>query len=214
MRLKHGHITLELHRLRSGSGLPLLLLHQLRGSSADWGQVTGWRGDVYALDFSGHGASDRLAGGGYYPEMLAGDADAALAHLERAAIAGAGLGAYVALMLAGARPASVPAALLLAGAGLAGAGPVPEYEAPFPPIDAIAAARADGFDPFVEMLEYFVRPREYACDLAAAAKRILLAEDGSERPPWWAALRACSNVEAVPVALGQALARLDVASGG
>lgn len=213
MHLKHGHISLELHELRPGNGLPLLLLHELRGSSADWGQVPEWAGAVYGLDFCGHGASGWLAGGGYYPELLAGDADAALMHLERAAVAGAGLGAYVALMLAAARAASVPAALLLPGAGIDGAGPVPEYEAPFPPIDEIAAAPAGGFDPYVEMLEHFVRPREYACDLASSARRVFLAEDGSPRPPWWAALRSCRNVESVALDLQVALARLAAASG-
>jgi pimeloyl-ACP methyl ester carboxylesterase len=208
MRLKHGHISLNLQELRSGSGFPLLLLHELRGSSADWGPMPEWAGAVYALDFSGHGGSDWLAGGGYYPELLVGDADAALAYLGRAAVAGAGLGAYVTLMLAGARAAQVPAALLLPGAGLEGGGPVPEYEAPFPPIDAIAAARCDGFDPFVEMLEYFVRPPDYACDLASAAQRVFLAEDGSRRPPWWEALRTCGNAEAVAADGHAALARL------
>jgi pimeloyl-ACP methyl ester carboxylesterase len=209
MHLKHGHIILELHQLRSAEGLPLLLLHQLRGSSADWGGAPQWRGPVFALDFCGHGGSAWLAGGGYYPELLAGDADAALGHLGHAAVAGSGLGAYVALMLAAARPASVPAALLLPGAGLDGAGAMPDYEAPFPVVDAVAAARAgDGLDPFVELLEYFVRPREYAHDLASAAQRILLADDGAERPPWWVALRSCANVEVVPAGLDIALARL------
>jgi hypothetical protein len=142
---------------------------------------------------------------------MAGDADAALAQLERAAVAGTGLGAYIALMLASARSTAVPAALLLPGHGLEGAGPVPEYEAPFPEIDAIGAVRADGFDPFVEMTEYFVRPPEYARDLASAAQQILLADDG-ERPPWWVALRSCSNVEAVPLDLDTAIRRLAWAS--
>jgi len=213
MRLKHGHTFLELHQLRAGDGLPLLLLHQLRGSSADWGTPPEWSGSVYALDFSGHGHSGWLAGGGYYPELLAGDADAALAHLERAAVAGAGLGAYIALMLASARAAAVPAALLLPGRGLEGAGPVPEYEAPFPEIDAIGAANADGFDPFVEMTEYFVRPPEYAFELVSAAQRVLLADSG-ERPPWWVALRSCRNVEAVPPDLNTAIRRLALSSPG
>jgi len=214
MRLKHGHIFLELHELRGGSGLPLLLLHELRRSSADWEQSLQWLGPVYGLDFCGHGGSGWIDGGGYYPELLAGDADAALAHLGCAAVAGAGLGAYVALMVAGARPASVPAALLLPGAGLEGAGPVPEYDVPLPRIDAIAAAPANGFDPFVALLEYFVRPREYACDLADAARRILLVEDVSERPPWWDALRGCPNVEVVSGDLCAGFARLAVACGG
>ena len=213
MRLKHCHIELELHELQSGDGLPLLLLHELRSSSAEWSRTWAWPGPVYALDFSGHGASDWMKGGGYYPELLAGDADAALAHLGSAAVAGAGVGAYVALMLAGARSASVPAVLLLSGAGLEGAGPVPEYEAPFPEIEAITKSGAGSCDPLVAILDYFVRPREYAYDLAFAAQRILVAEDGSERPPWWNAVRSCGNAEVASTDLRAALARLAVAAG-
>jgi len=214
MRVKHGHISLELHQLQSGSGLPLLLLHELRRSSADWERSLEWRGPVHGLDFCGHGRSGWIRGGGYYPELLAGDADAALAHLGCAAVAGAGLGAYVALMVAGARPASVLAALLLPGAGLEGAGPVPEYDVPLPRIDAMTAPSADGFDRFVVLLEYFVRPREYARDLAAGARHILLAEDLGERPPWWSALRGCPNVEVVSDDLDAGFARLADACAG
>lgn len=213
MHLKHGHISLVLHELQSGRGLPLLLLHQLRGSSADWELPLPWEGPVHALDFSGHGDSARVAGGGYYPELLVADADAALAHLERAAVAGAGLGAYVALMLAGARPQSVAAALLLPGAGLAGAGPAPDYEAPFPDVDSIAAGVAGGFDPFVELLESFVRPASYTQAIAAAAQRVLLADDDEgERPPWWASLRGGANVEVVVGDVGGALISLSAAA--
>lgn len=194
MRLKHGHITLELHELRGGEGLPLLLLHALRGSSADW-KAPPWAGPVYGLDFCGHGSSDWLTGGSYYPEMLAADADTALAHVGDAALAGAGLGAYVALMLAGARPALVPAALLLAGAGLDGAGPHPEYDAPFPDVREIAQRKVEGCDPFVDLLEYFVRPTEYAVELAGAANRIVIVDNGEPRPPWWQAVRARANVD-------------------
>lgn len=211
MHLKHGHISLALHEIQPGSGLPLLLLHQLRGSSADWHVPLEWEGPVHALDFSGHGGSAWIAGGGYYPELLAADADAALAHLGPAAVAGAGLGAYVALMVAGARPASVTAALLLPGAGLDGGGGVPDYDAPMPDVASMAARSADGFDPFVEMTEYFVRPASYAQEIASAARRILLAEGSDERPPWWAALRASPNVEAVSCDFPAAIAGLRAA---
>jgi pimeloyl-ACP methyl ester carboxylesterase len=197
MRLKHGHIHLELHELRGGEGTPLLLLHALRGSCADWHSPPQWRGPVHALDFCGHGHSDWIAGGGYYPEMLAADADTALAHLGSAAVAGAGLGAYVALMLAGARPAQVPAVVLLPGAGLEGAGSFPDYEAPFPDVIEIATRPAARSDPFVELLEHFVRPEDYAGELATAANRILLVENGGRRPPWWLAVRTRANAEAL-----------------
>jgi pimeloyl-ACP methyl ester carboxylesterase len=193
MRLKHGHIWLELHELQAGDGLPLLLLHALAGSSADWKTPPRWPGPVYALDFCGHGASDWLAGGSYYPEMLAADADTALAHLGRAAVAGAGLGAYIALMLAGARPAQVPAVLLLPGAGLEGAGSVPEFEAPFPNVSDIAKRPTGQSDPFIALLEYFVRPEVYAEALAEAANRIVLIDNGDATPPWWQAVRGRGN---------------------
>ena len=56
--------------------------------------------------------------------MLA-DADAALARLSQATLLGRGLGAYVALLLAGSRPLGVRGALLCDGAGLAGGGAEP-----------------------------------------------------------------------------------------
>ena len=58
------------------------------------------------LDFTGHGASTVPAGGGYTAEILMGDVDAALAHLGAVTIHGRGLGAYIALLIAGgpARP--------------------------------------------------------------------------------------------------------------
>ena len=65
---------------------------------------TRWPGPVWALDFTGHGASTVPRGGGYTAEVLMADADAALAHLGPATVLGRGLGAYVALLLAGARP--------------------------------------------------------------------------------------------------------------
>jgi pimeloyl-ACP methyl ester carboxylesterase len=206
MRIKHGHVELELHQLQAGEGLPLLLLHALRGSSADWRLPLEWGGPVHALDFPGHGRSDWLKGGGYYPEMFAGDADAALAHLGRSVVVGTGLGAYVALMLAGARSALVPAVLLLPGEGMEGAGPLPEFEVPFPDAAAYASQRPDGFDPLVEMVEHFVRPAEYAEELGAAAQRLLLLEDGDPRPAWWTVLRP--RAEIVRGDLSAALHRL------
>ena len=50
------------------------------------------------------------------------DADAALAHLGPATVYGRGLGAYVALLIAGARPDLVRGAVLDDGPGLVGGG--------------------------------------------------------------------------------------------
>jgi len=129
--LRHGRIELALHRFAEGEGTPLLLLHGL-GSGAASLRATQprWRGPMHALDFSGHGQSGWLRGGAYHPEMLAADADAALAELGSAVLCGWGLGAWVALLLAGARPALVPAALLLSGEGLEGGGALPDFDQP------------------------------------------------------------------------------------
>ncbi len=188
MRLKHGRVELELHELKTGTGPALLLLHALFGSSADWGEAPAvWPGAVYALDFCGHGRSQWVRGEAYYAELLVGDADAALARLGRAAVAGAGLGAYVALLLAGARSDAVTSILLMPGAGLAGGGPEPDFEKPPPRFDRHAEHLS--FDPAVHVLEQEVRPPTYVAELARLVRRILLLEDAEPRPPWWETVR-------------------------
>jgi pimeloyl-ACP methyl ester carboxylesterase len=212
LALRHGRVSLALHELRSGGGLALLCLHALRGSAADWtADADAWPGPVYALDFAGHGRSGRVLGGAYAPELLAGDADVALARLGDVWLAGAGLGAYVALLLAGSRPAHVAGALLLPGEGLAGAGaqPPPDaargdtwlrlLDAPQPP------ARSD---PLLAILERDFRPPDYAEAFAQRARRLLLLEGGGPRPPWWEAAARSGNAERVRGGTREALARL------
>lgn len=125
--LRHGAVELALHPLKEGDGRPLLLLHGLGERSPDHlsAQYASWPGAVHALDFTGHGASTVPSGGGYTAEILMGDADAALAELGQATVVGRGLGAYVALLLAGARPEDVRGAIVLDGPGLAGGGSTP-----------------------------------------------------------------------------------------
>lgn len=217
MRIAHGRVSLELHLRAERDGPALLLLHALYGSSAMWGEMpAAWPGRVYALDFCGHGRSDRLRGGGYYPELLAGDADAALAAIGVAALAGAGVGAYVSLLVAAARPDLVPAALLLPGAGLVGGGAMPDLARPEVTLDTPAAGEPapDGCDPLVRGLDRDVRPVEYAAPLARAARRLLLVEDGQPRPPWWEVCGRSPRAEVVEGAAGVALARLAEALGG
>jgi len=214
-RLRHGRVSLALHTIRPGTGRALLLLHELRGSSAGWGTaVDAWSGPVFALDFAGHGDSDWLGGGAYHPELFAGDADAALAAVGPAALAGAGLGAYVALLLAGGRPDQVPAALLLPGAGLDGGGALPGV----PPVGEFVAVVADlearrrqggtPFDPLVYFCEADVRPIDYARSFAVRARRLFLAEDGGPRPPWWEAVRDAPGATRVAADQQSALAAL------
>jgi pimeloyl-ACP methyl ester carboxylesterase len=128
--LRHGRVELALHHLRGATasgGRALLILHGLGEASPvaapRWADR--WPGPVTALDLTGHGASTAPRGGGYTAEILLGDADAALAALttgdhDSITVVGRGLGAYVALQLAGARPAQVHGAILLDGPGLAG----------------------------------------------------------------------------------------------
>jgi pimeloyl-ACP methyl ester carboxylesterase len=217
--LRHGRVPLVMHVLRQGAGDALLCLHALRGSAADWAPVAdAWPGPVYALDFAGHGASGWLDGGGYSPELLAGDADVALARLGTARLAGAGLGAYVALLLAGARPEHVPGALLLPGEGLGGSGAEPNpasepslewarLRGELPP-----PAERPAFDPFTTQLEREFRPPDYAAAFAARASRLLLLEDGEPRPPWWQAAAQAGSAERVEAgSAAAALARLAAA---
>lgn len=210
-RIQHVRSALALHDLGgSGAAPPLLLLHALGGSAREWGEAAArWPGRVCALDFSGHGQSEALPGGGYMPELFAADADAALAAIGGAALAGAGLGAYVALLLAGARRELVPAALLLPGRGLDGGGAQPDFDRawlkPLTPADN--PPLPDGCDPILCALEYDPRPPDYAVRFGTAARRVLLLEDGTARPPWWIAQRPhASAVDGDPfVAMARAI---------
>ena len=197
MRLAQGRIEIELHELRRGEGTPLLLLHGLYGSAADWGEgLAAWNGAVYALDFAGHGRSQWIKGGAYTPEILGCDVDAALRHIGRGALVGVGAGAYVALLVAGGRTAQVPAALLLPGAGLAGGGPEPDFErTPSSVIDLVG--KRDGCDPLVGALDDDVRPPYYVEPFAKRARQLVLLEDGSRRPPWWQAMRGAGRANIV-----------------
>jgi pimeloyl-ACP methyl ester carboxylesterase len=104
------------------------------------------------------------------------DADAALAHLGPATLLGRGLGAYVALLLAGARPELVRGAILCDGPGMAGGGPRPTTPSiPWP------AEPPDGRtpDPFAMVeLARDVRPPDYASSFARQANQL----SGLERP--------------------------------
>jgi pimeloyl-ACP methyl ester carboxylesterase len=229
-RLPHGRIEIALHRIRDGAGAgeggpPLLLLHALGSSSRAWRRdPPRWPGPVYALDFAGHGASDPVHGGGYYPEYFLGDADHALAALgDRAVVAGRGIGAYVALLLAGARADRVPAALLLPGDGLAGAGSSPGFERwEVLSLDAweeritIEAERFEaGTDPMASLADHEYRPDDYVADFANAARRLLLADlDRFVEPEWWTTVRASPHAETVPAHLPEAFERLAAAITG
>jgi pimeloyl-ACP methyl ester carboxylesterase len=202
-------VSIALHALREAPGPALLCLHAVGGSARDFaGAAQHWPGPVFALDFSGHGGSGWLRGGGYLPELLAGDADAALAHVGAARLAGAGIGAYVALLLAGGRPDAVAGALLLPGPGLEGGGAAPDPASDTHARWADLGAPPGGCDPAVRRLERDLRPPDYAEAFARAARRLLLAEGDFARPPWWEAVLASPSAEPTSGDLAGALARL------
>jgi pimeloyl-ACP methyl ester carboxylesterase len=201
--LRHNRVELGLHELRRGEGRALLLLHGLGESSPPEVPIVAaaWPGPVHALDFTGHGASTVPRGGGYTAESLMGDADAALGHLGEATLLGRGLGAYVALMLAGARPREVRGAVLDDGPGLAGGGPSPssplllriDPAAPCPP-DPYALAELSGD----------VRPPDYATTFVRQAVHFgdldpCIVVSAQVRPPWLAEVAGEIGVVEEPV---------------
>lgn len=167
--LRHGKVRLALHHLREArdaGSRPLLILHGLGEQSPAAVPVwaAAWPGEVAALDFTGHGASTVPRGGGYTAELLLGDADAALAALTNGdstrsiTVAGRGLGAYVALQLAGARPSQVHGAVLADGPGLAGGPTGPSSQSFF-----VLPANGTTPDPYALVeLGRDLRPPDYA----------------------------------------------------
>lgn len=199
VRLRHDKVTLALHPLRPGAGRALLLLHGRgeRSPSAVPPHAAGWPGPVWALDFTGHGDSTVPRGGGYTAEILMADADAALAHLGEATLLGRGLGAYVALLLAGARPTRVRGAVLCDGPGLAGGGPRPVTPSIVRPDPAEVAPP----DPYALLdLARDVRPPDYATSFVRQAAQLSglerpLSVCAVERPDWLAAVVEEPGVE-------------------
>lgn len=231
MRFRHGRVEIVLHTLQPGEGdddgaLPLLLLHRLGGSSADWpAAAIVWPGPVHALDFAGHGASGHVVGRGYYPEYFLADADLALERVgDRAALVGAGIGGYVALLLAGARPGRIPASLLLPGRGLEGGDAQPDPARRPPSLEDFerhvaehARDYAPGTDALVARCERDLRPVDYAASFADAAGPLLVSEQAArarpEGPSWLAEVLRQPRTEIVPDDLALALARLRELSG-
>lgn len=202
-KLVHNRVELALHHLRDGEGRPLLLLHGLgeRSPSTVPRWADRWPGPVAALDFTGHGDSTVPRGGGYTSEILLGDADAALAHLGQVTVLGRGLGAYIALQLAGARPTMVLGAVLADGPGLAGGPSEPTSQSFFPlPSDGRAP------DPYaLAELSRDLRPPDYATAFTRLAVQGSpldepIAVASVFRPPWLAAVVAEQGVSEVGIA--------------
>ncbi len=195
--LTHNQVKLALHTLRDAPGPRLLLLHALgeRSPAAVPAEFNGWHGSVFALDFTGHGASTVPGGGGYTAEVLMADADAALSMTGPATVAGRGLGAYIALLIAGARPEMVRGAILLDGAGLAGGG-----QRPGPVMVRGVPGRPTAPDPFALVeLASDIRPPDYVARFAELAAEHSGLETaifvcGKSRPDW---LKAALEIRGV-----------------
>ncbi|MEY2455227.1 MAG: hypothetical protein QOK06_321 [Acidimicrobiaceae bacterium] len=207
--LLHGRTRLALHTLRGGKGPSLLHLHGLaeRSPTEVPAALEAWPGPIFALDFTGHGFSSVPVGGGYTAEVLMADADTALDHLGGATVFGRGLGAYVALLLAGARPAMVHGAVLFDGPGLLGGGNGPGS----PSVVAIDPAAVAPPDPFaLADLVRDLRPPDYAGTFARLATQSSALEHpitvaAVNRPEWLAAVVREPGVLEQPI--GDALAR-------
>jgi len=158
-------------------------------------------GPVLPLDFTGPGESGVPVGGGYMPESLMADVDAVLGAEGPCTIVGRGLGAWVALLVGGARPDLVHGVVLADGTGLAGGGPQP----PSPYVEVLPAGATTTPDPFALLeLSRDPRPPDYALDFV----RFVI--EGSEldgpivvsariRPDWLAAVAADLDVLDLPL---------------
>ena len=207
--LTHNHVNLALHKLRDSDGPSLLILHGLGESSPSSlpRELESWPGAVWALDFTGHGYSTVPRGGGYSCEILLADVDIALRHIGAATIISYGIGAYVALLAAGARPEIVRGVILCDGPGLAGG---PTHYASNMEITSQQPRAGTAPDPWALIeLGRDARPANYASTF------VRLAVTGSSlsepitvcckvRPPWLEAIVDEPSVETsftVPEAL-------------
>jgi pimeloyl-ACP methyl ester carboxylesterase len=201
--LRQNRVDLALHLLRDGAGpRPLLHLHGLgdRSPSAVPERLAGWPGPIWALDFTGHGASRVPTGGGYSCELLMADADAALAHLGPCTVYGRGVGGYVALLIAGARPELVRGAVIDDGPGLSGGGVEPGT-----PFVLTQPFVVDGPpDPYALLeLSVDLRPPDYASTFARLAATlsgldVAVAASAVVRPSWLAAVAREPGVGDLP----------------
>ncbi len=202
--IQHNRIRLALHELQSGDGRPLLLLHGLGESTPD-AVPTGlrWPGPVLGLDFTGHGESTVPVGGGYTAEILVADVDAVIARVGSVTIVGRGLGAYIGLLVTGARPELVRGLALTDGPGLVGGGTEPGSAAIVYP----ETGRTGAPDPFALVeLSRDPRPESYVqnfmdfiLDGSDLAEPVNI--DTALRPPWIEALLGGPGVSRHPLAV-------------
>lgn len=177
-------VFVEANRLRlhlldwsepGATGEPVLLLHGLQEHARAWDFVAprlaaGGR-RVLALDWRGHGESERVGRGGYYhfADYVADLAFVVRALGGRAALVGHSMGGSAALLFAGSEPGRATALALVEGLG---------------PPDADPAATAERWQGWIGELEALASPRERdlarpAPTLASATRRL------AERFPLW-----------------------------
>ena len=130
-----------------------------------------------------------------------GDADTALARTGPATVVGRGLGAWVALLIAGGRPSAVRGAILADGPGIAGGGPEPGSPFIYAP-----SSPPGGSPDEVAMVELSrdVRPPDYATSLARQATQLSelntpITVSAVSRPPWLTAIVAEPGVQELPL---------------
>jgi pimeloyl-ACP methyl ester carboxylesterase len=202
-QLARGRAQLALHELRGGDGRSLLLLHGLGERAPDDvpPYLDTWDGPVFALDFTGHGASVLPRGGGYTSEVLLADADVAMRSVGPATVLGRGLGAYIALLLAGARPDLVCGAILFDGPGILGGGNGPGSSL----TSAIETHALAPPDPFALVeLARDIRPPDYATSFARLATQASpleqpIAVSAVNRPEWLEAVVHEPGIVALPL---------------
>jgi pimeloyl-ACP methyl ester carboxylesterase len=128
----------------SDAGPPVLLLHGFLEHAHAWERTAPRLADaglhVFALDFRGHGDSDRVGPGGYYhfADYAADVAGVVRALGGRAALVGHSMGASAALLYAGTEPERVTAVVCVDGLG---------------PPDTPAAFAPERFQRWIEGLE-------------------------------------------------------------
>lgn len=210
--LQHNRIDLALHELRPASDptvRPLLVLHGLGEESSRLAlDHIEWPGAVHGLDFTGHGRSTVPVGGGYTCEILVGDVDAAVDRLGAVTVLGRGLGGYIALLIAAARPEAVMGVVIADGPGIAGGGIQPgSPSVAYPPPWSQGPP-----DPFALIeLTRDMRPPDYAQNLLHLASEnsdldTVVYVTAVARPEWVEGIVTQPGVRMA--SLGEALAEL------
>ncbi|MFN8222188.1 MAG: alpha/beta fold hydrolase [Gaiellales bacterium] len=215
MTVTHGFVDVDgttIHFVETGTGVPVLLLHQTPRSWDEYRDVlplVGERRRAIAMDTAGFGDSQRLPAGTdsieRWAEIAVGLLDAL--GLPEAAVVGHHTGGYVATELAAAHPARV-SALVLSGVALHAREDRLAHAAGRAVVDDVDASldgshllelwrmRAPLYPPDVSLLERFMRDCLRAGDLAAEGHRVVARYPLDER----VGLVTCPTLLVAPLA--------------